>query len=54
VNAKVAAQEQQITTAHASAEEKIRQRITALYADYETRTAKLKQALALARQALAA
>jgi uncharacterized membrane protein len=53
-DAKVAALEKQITDAQADAKEKIRQRISAVRANYETRSAKLKQAWALTKEALAA
>jgi len=53
-NAKIDALEKQIADAQADAKEKIRQRITALRADYEARSAKLKQAWALTKEALAA
>lgn len=53
-NAKIAALEQQLREARADAKEKITQRIAALRAEYETRSAKLKQAGALAKEALAA
>ena len=52
--AKTAALEKQIAVAKAEAREKIRQRIAAIKAEYEARSAKLKQALALMREALAA
>ncbi|MGQ7793817.1 DUF1269 domain-containing protein [Faunimonas sp. B44] len=54
VNAKVAALEKQLVEAHADAKEKIRRNIAAIRADYEARSAKLKQAWALAKEALAA
>ena len=50
----MAALEKQITDAQADAKGKIRQRIAAVRADYEARSAKLKQAWALTREALAA
>jgi uncharacterized membrane protein len=53
-DAKVAALEKQITDAQADAKEKIRQRIAAIRADYEARSAKLKQAWTLTKEALAA
>jgi uncharacterized membrane protein len=53
-NAKVAALEQQMTKAQADAREKIKQRLAAARADYDTRSAKLKQAWALTKEALAA
>lgn len=46
--------EKQLTTASSDAKEKLNQRITALRADYTTRSAKLKQARALTKEALAA
>jgi uncharacterized membrane protein len=52
-NAKVAALEQQMTSARADAKEAIRKRITALRVDHETRSAKLKQAWDLTKEALA-
>lgn len=54
VNAKVAAMEQQVTSARADAQAKIKQRIEALRADYQARTEKLKQAAAIAKEALTA
>ena len=53
-NAKIAALEHQLKDARADAKEKITQHIAALRADYETRSAKLKQAWALTKEALAA
>jgi len=53
-NAKITALEQQVKTANADAKEKIRQRIADLRAKNEIRTAKLKQAWALTKDALAA
>jgi uncharacterized membrane protein len=53
-DAKVAALERQVADAQADAKEKIRQRIAAARTDYETRSAKLKQAWSLAKEALAA
>ena len=53
-NAKIAALEKQIVDAQADAKEKIRQRVAAVRADYQTRSAKLKQAWALTKEALAA
>jgi uncharacterized membrane protein len=53
-NAKIAALEKQVAEARADAKEKIRQRIAAIRADYEARSAKLKQAWALTKEALAA
>jgi len=53
-NAKVAALEKQMKDAQADTKEKIRQRIAASRADYEARSAKLKQAWALTKEALAA
>lgn len=52
--AKLAELEKQVTTAQADAKEKIRQRIAAVRADYEARSAKLKQAWTLTKEALAA
>jgi len=54
LKAKVAAMEQQVATAKAGAREKINRRIAALRSDYRTRSEKLKQAGAMAKQALAA
>ena len=54
LKAKVAAMQQQVATAKADAKKKINQRITALRSDYQTRSAKLKQAWATAKEALAA
>jgi uncharacterized membrane protein len=54
VSAKVAALEKQITNAKADAREKIKQRIAAVRADHEARSAKLKQAWTLTKEALAA
>lgn len=54
LGAKVAALQQQMATAKADAKEKIAQRISALRSDYQTRSAKLKQAWATAKEALAA
>jgi uncharacterized membrane protein len=53
-NAKIAALEKQIADAQSDAKEKIRERITEMRADYEARSAKLKQAWALTKEALAA
>lgn len=53
-NAKITALEQQITESRADAKDKIRQRATTLRSEYETRSAKLKQAWALTKEALAA
>jgi uncharacterized membrane protein len=53
-NAKIAALDKQMTDAKADAKEKVRQRIAAARADYEARSAKLKQAWALTKEALAA
>jgi uncharacterized membrane protein len=53
-NAKVAALEKQVAGAQADAKEKIRQRIATMRADYDARSAKLKQAWALTKEALAA
>jgi uncharacterized membrane protein len=52
-DAKIAALEQQVGKARADAREKIKQRITALRADYDARSAKLKQAWRLTKEALA-
>jgi uncharacterized membrane protein len=52
--AKIAALEKQIADAQADAKEKIRQRIAAMRADFDARSAKLKQAWALTKEALAA
>jgi uncharacterized membrane protein len=54
VNAKIAALQQQLGQAHAEAKHDINKRIAALRADYEARSAKLKQAWTLAKEALAA
>jgi uncharacterized membrane protein len=54
VNVKIAVLEKQIAQARADAKEKITQRVAALRADYETRSAKLKAAWALTKEALAA
>ena len=54
LKAKVAAMEQQVATAKADAKDKISQRITAMRSDYQTRSQKLKQAWATAKEALAA
>jgi uncharacterized membrane protein len=54
LKARVAAMEQQAATAKADAKQKINQRISALRSDYQTRSAKLKQAWAMAKEALAA
>jgi uncharacterized membrane protein len=53
-DAKVAALEKQVNTAKEDAREKIKQRISALRSERETRSAKLKQAWALTKEALAA
>jgi hypothetical protein len=53
-NAKVASLQKQLTDARDDAKEKITQRIATLRADYEARSAKLKQAWELTKQALAA
>jgi uncharacterized membrane protein len=53
-NAKVAALDKQVAGAKADAKEKIRQHSATLRAEYEARSAKLKQAWALTKQALAA
>jgi uncharacterized membrane protein len=52
--AKIAALETQISQAQADAKEKLRQRVAAIRAEYETRSAKLRQAWALTKEALAA
>lgn len=52
--AKIAALESQVSQAQAEAKEKIRQRVAAIRAEYATRSAKLKQAWALTKEALAA
>lgn len=52
--AKIAALEGQVGQARADAKEKIRQRVAAIRAEYATRSAKLKQAWALTKEALAA
>jgi len=54
LKAKVAALEQQVATAKADAKVQINQRITALRSDYQTRSEKLKQAWAMAKEAIAA
>ena len=54
LKAKVAAMEQQVATAKADAKDKINQRITASRSDYQTRSEKLNQAWATAKEALAA
>jgi uncharacterized membrane protein len=51
-DAKVAALEKQVTTAKADARDKIKQRVAGLRAERETRSAKLKQAWALTKEAL--
>lgn len=53
-NAKTAALQRQVAEAHADAKEKIRQRNAAMRADYDARSAKLKQAWELTKEALAA
>lgn len=53
VKAKVAAMEQQVASARANVRDKINQRITAVRAAYKARTDKLKQAMSLAKEALA-
>ena len=53
-NAKIAALEQQVAKAHANARDKIKQRIAAARTDMETRSAKLRQAWTLTKEALAA
>jgi uncharacterized membrane protein len=53
-DAKVAALDKQVAKAQADAKEKIRQRIATMRADYDARSAKLKQAWALTKEALAA
>jgi uncharacterized membrane protein len=52
--AKIEALERQIADAKAEAKEKLRQRMAAVKADLEARAAKLKQAWALTKEALAA
>ena len=52
--ATVAAMEKQVAEAQANAKEKIRQRIATMRAEYGARSAKLKQAWALTKEALAA
>ena len=54
LKAKVAAMERQVATAKADAKGTIYHRITALRADYHARSEKLKQAWAIAKEALAA
>ena len=54
LKAKIATMEHQMASAKADAKEKINQRIIALRLDYQTRSAKLKQAWAMAKEALAA
>ncbi len=54
MQAKIAALEGQVGQARADAKEKIRQRVAAIRAEYATRSAKLKQAWALTKEALAA
>jgi uncharacterized membrane protein len=54
LKAKVAAMEKQAATANADVKERINRRITTLRSDYQTRSAKLKQAWAMAKEALAA
>ena len=54
VNAKIAALEQQMARVKSEAKQDINKRIANLRAEYETRSAKLAQAWALAKQALAA
>ncbi|MBB6409222.1 DUF1269 domain-containing protein [Mesorhizobium sangaii] len=54
MDAKVATMEKQVAEAQADAKEIIRHRIAAMRADYEARSAKLKQAWALTKEALAA
>jgi uncharacterized membrane protein len=51
-NAKIAALDRQVAAAKAEAKEKINRRITALRADLQSRSAKLKQAWALTSEAL--
>jgi uncharacterized membrane protein len=53
-NAKIAALEQQVSKAHANAREKINQRIAAARTDLQARSAKLRQAWTLTKEALAA
>jgi uncharacterized membrane protein len=52
--AKITALEQQVSKAHATARDKINQRIAAARADLQARSAKLKQAWTLTKEALAA
>jgi len=54
MDARLAAQEKQIATAQAEAKEKIKKRMAAIRADYTARSAKLKQAWTLTKEALAA
>jgi uncharacterized membrane protein len=54
MNAKLEALDKQISTAQADAKQKMKARAAAIRADYEARTAKLKQAWALTKEALAA
>ena len=54
LEAKIAALEKQIADAQAEAKEKLKKRIASLRAEYEARSAKLKQAWALTKEALAA
>lgn len=53
-NAKITALEKQVADAKAEAKDKIQQRIAAARTDLETRSAKLKQAWGLTKEALAA
>lgn len=54
LKAKVAAMEQQAAITKADAKEMINRRIATLRSDYQTRSAKLKQAWAMAKEAIAA
>jgi len=52
--AKIAALEQQVTKAQTAAKEEIKRRVDTARADYQIRSAKLKQAWAMTKEALAA
>ena len=54
MDARLAAQEKQLATVQAEAKEKIKKRMAAIRADYMARTAKLKQAWQITKEALAA
>ena len=54
MDAKLAAHEKQVATAQAATKDKIKKRMAATRADYAARSAKLKQAWALTKEALAA